>query len=132
MHSFTLTAIGNLSRNPELTAKGDLTYAKFCLVGNDYVGKDEEGGAREVVTAIWFVAFGPLGQIIARNARKGDQLILQAQIRSNNWTDREGEKRYDYDFVVQTFRFGAPGRVKREELAARRGESEIGALETEI
>jgi len=104
---------------------------RICLVGNDYAGKDEQGNAREAVTSLWFVAFESLGEAIAKNARKGDQLILQAHIRSNNWTDKDGEKQYDYSFVAQNFRFGAPGKIKREELAARRDERE-GALETEI
>src|SRR2546430_11670986 len=79
MNSFTLTAVGNLARDPELAAKNDTSYARFCLVGNDYAGKGEEGAAREVVTTLWFVAFGPLGEAIARNARKGDQLIVEAR-----------------------------------------------------
>lgn len=145
MNSFTLTAIGNLAVDPELIAKsdttrsditrsditrsettrsdlprGDTVYTRFCLVGNDYAGRDEDGGVREVVTSVWFVAFGALGEAIARNARKGDQLIIDGRIRANNWIDRHGEKQYDYSFVVQGFRFGAPGRTKREELDARR------------
>jgi len=130
MNSFTVTAVGNLAKNPELAVKGDTTYTRFCLVGNDYAGKDEHGNAREVTTSLWFVAFESLGEAIAKNARKGDQLIVQAQIRSNNWTDKDGEKQYDYSFVVQNFRFGAPGRAKREDLA-RREERDIGALEAE-
>jgi single-strand DNA-binding protein len=123
MNSFTLTAIGNLARNPELIARGGAIYSRFCLVGNDFAGKDEEGSSREVVTSVWFVAFGALGEAIARNARKGDQLILDARIRANNWIDEHGEKQYDYSFVVQGFRFGAPGKVKREELESRREET---------
>ena len=41
---------------------------------------------REAVTTLWFVAFESLGEAIAKNARKGDQLIVQAHIRANNWT----------------------------------------------
>jgi single-strand DNA-binding protein len=130
MNSFNLTAVGNLAKNPELAVKGDTTYTRFCLVGNDYAGKDEHGNSREVTTSLWFVAFESLGEALAKNARKGDQLIVQAQIRSNNWTDKDGEKQYDHSFVVQNFRFGAPGRAKREELA-RREERDIGALEAE-
>jgi single-strand DNA-binding protein len=125
MNSFALTAVGNLARNPELVAKGDTMYTRFCLVGNDYAGKDEEGASREVMTTLWFVAFGGLGEVIARNARKGDQLIVDARIRANNWTDKQGDKQYDHSFIVQGFRFGAPGRVKREEFDAQRGD---GAL----
>jgi len=131
MNSFSLTAVGNLAKNPELAVKGDTAYTRICLVGNDYAGKDEQGNAREAVTSLWFVAFEGLGEAIAKNARKGDQLILQAQVRANNWTDKDGERQYDYSFVVQGFRFGAPGKAKREELA-RREDRDIGALETEI
>jgi len=122
MNSFTLTAVGNLARNPEFVAKDDTSYARFCLVGNDYAGKDEGGTAREVTTSLWFVAFGALGESLARNARKGDQLFVEARVRANNWTDKQGEKKYDHSFIVQGFRFGAPGKVKREELDGRREE----------
>jgi len=119
MNSFTLTAVGNLARNPEAVAKGDVTYTRFCLVGNDYAGKDEKGAPREIATSLWFVAFGPVGERLVRHARKGDQLIIEAQVRANNWTDKQGEKQYDHDFIVQGFRFGAPGRAKRDELNGR-------------
>jgi single-strand DNA-binding protein len=132
MNSFKVIAVGNLATDPEFGVKGETTYARICLVGNDYAGKDEQGNAREAVTSLWFVAFESLAEAIATNARKGDQLILEAQIRSNNWTDKQGEKQYDYSYVIQSFRFGAPGKAKREEFAARRDEHSIGALETEI
>src|ERR1700748_3678121 len=120
MNSFTLTAVGQLARNPELVAKGSTAYTRFCLVGNDYAGKDDEGSAREVVTTLWFVAFGALGEAIARNSRKGDQLVVEARVRASNWTDKQGGKQYDHSFVVQGVRFGAPGRTKRDELDSRR------------
>jgi single-strand DNA-binding protein len=119
MNSFKLTAIGNLAKNPELVAKGEVSYTRFCLIGNDFAAKEEDGSAREIVTSVWFVAFGGLGETIANNARIGDQLILEARMRSNNWTDSDGEKQYDYSFVVENFRFGAPGKVRREELELR-------------
>ena len=123
MNSFKLIAIGNLARNPELVAKSETLYTRFCLVGNDYAGTDEEGAAREVVTSLWFVAFGALGEAIAKNARKGDQLIVEARVRSNNWTDKQGAKQYDHSFILEGFRFGAPGPAKREEFEAQRGDS---------
>jgi single-strand DNA-binding protein len=119
MNSFTLHAVGNLARNPEHIATGSVTYTRFCLVGNDYAGKDEEGEAREAVTTLWFVAFGPLGEAIARHSRQGDQLIAEARVRASNWTDKSGEKQYDHSFVVQGFRFGAPGKARREQLNAK-------------
>lgn len=114
MNTFSLTAVGNLTRNPELTIKGDLTYAKFCLIGNDISGKSEHGEAREIATSIWFTAYGQMGETLARTARKGDQLIVEAQVLADNWTDKDGARHYDYQFVVQGFRFGAPGMTRRQ------------------
>jgi hypothetical protein len=65
MNSFTVTAVGNLAKDPELAVKGDTTYTRLCLVGNDYAGKDERGNVREAVTTVWFVAFESLGEAIA-------------------------------------------------------------------
>jgi single-strand DNA-binding protein len=124
MNSFEVSAIGNLAKSPELVSKGDTSYTRFCLIGNDYAGREEDGSAREVVTSLWLVAFGSLGEAIATNARKGDQLIVKARIRANNWTDEQGEKQYDYSFVVDGFRFGAPGRVKRDEFESRESRHE--------
>jgi single-strand DNA-binding protein len=132
MNSFNVTAVGNLARDPELATKGDTTYTNFCLLGNDYAGKDEQGNSREIVTSVYFVAFDALGEAIAKNARKGDQLVVEAHMRSNNWVDKDGGKRYEHSYIVNGFRFGAPGRAKREELAARHDERELGVLETEI
>jgi single-strand DNA-binding protein len=120
MNCFTLTAVGHMARNPEVIAKGEVACTRFCLIGNDYAGKDDEGAAREVTTSLWFVAFGAIGDSIAQHSRKGDQLIVEARVRSNNWTDKQGERQYDHSFVVQGFRFGAPGKAKREERDGRR------------
>src|ERR1700761_471402 len=113
MKCFKLIAVGNLARNPEPVTKGDTLYTRFCLVGNDFNGRDDEGEAREVITSLWFTAFGHQGEVIAKNALKGDQLIVEAYVRANNWIDKQGAKQYDHDFVVDSFRFGAPGPAKR-------------------
>src|SRR5205814_9209310 len=99
MNSFTLTAVGNLARDPELAAKNDTSYTRFCLVGNDYAGKAEEGAAREMVTTLWFVAFGPLGEAIARNARQGNQHIVEPRVSGYNRTAQQDEKQYDHSFI---------------------------------
>jgi single-strand DNA-binding protein len=125
MNSFQLKAIGNLAKNPELIAKGDVSYTRLCVIGNDYAGRDEDGSAREIVTTLYFVAFGALGEAIASNARKGDQLILDARIRSDNWIDQRGEKQYDYSYVVEGFRFGAPGKARRDEFERHEGEATL-------
>src|ERR1700738_5177704 len=123
MNSFTLTAVGQLARTPELGAKGSTAFTKFCLVGNDYAGKDDEGAAREVVTSLWFIAFGPLGEAIARNSRTGDQLIVEARVRANARRDEQGERQYDHSFIVEGVRCGARGEVRGADLQNRGDEA---------
>ena len=120
MNSFTLTAVGQLARDPELVGERDSSYTRLLVVGSDYAGKDAAGAARTVATSLWFVAFGAMGEVLARNARKGDQLFVEARVRASNWTDKQGEKQYDHSFIVDGFRFGAPGKAKREEREAQR------------
>jgi hypothetical protein len=48
MNSFKLTAVGNLARNPELSTKGDVSFARLCLVGDDAV---TEGEGEPLVTS---------------------------------------------------------------------------------
>jgi single-strand DNA-binding protein len=115
MNSFKISAVGNLAGEPEMTTKGDSTYTRFCLMGTDYAGKDEEGNTKEVTSSVWFVAFNGLGEAINKHCRKGDQLIVGAHFRANNWTDKQGQKHYDHSYIVDEFRFGAKGRLSREE-----------------
>lgn len=110
MNSFTLIGIGNLARNPEFAAKGDVAYVRFCLVGADYAEPDEEADhARQVCNSVWFLAFDEIADRIATHARKGDQLIVTARIRSYGWIDREGAGRSGTIFIVTDLRFGAKG-----------------------
>ena len=107
MNSFKLTAVGNLARNPELGTTGDATFARFCLVGKDEIEEGEQTGPRHVATSLWFFAFGDIALTIARHASKGDQLILEARVVANQWTDPGGEKQLGHTFIVTGFKFGA-------------------------
>src|SRR3569833_883596 len=121
MNSFRLTAVGVLARNPELTAKDDITVARFCLTGNDSAGETEKDGPRQFITSLWFIAFGAIAESIARHSRKGDQLILEAPIVASDWTDDDGERQRGHTFIVTGFLFGATGGGHGSPIACRGG-----------
>ena len=79
LNSFILHAVGTLARNPELANKGDVTFVRFCLVGNNY-DNDENGAERAVVSTIWFHAFDEIADRLIKHAKKGDQLIIEALV----------------------------------------------------
>ena len=51
MNSFTLRAVGTLARNPELVAKENSTFVRFCLIGNNH-NIDNSGVERPVVSTV--------------------------------------------------------------------------------
>lgn len=52
------------------------------------------------------VAFGKVVEIFEKCAvGKGTKLLLECEARNNNWTDKEGKKHYDIDFIVNAVEF---------------------------
>ena len=110
--------VGNVAAAPKLTGTGENAVCKFTLIETAYAGTDKETGEkRERTTAIQFTAFRKLAEVIMANSRKGDQLAVNYRIENNNYK-KEGEDVYSYNFVVEEFAFGAPGKIKRAELEA--------------
>ena len=107
-----LNFVGRLARTPELKTHGDVSVCHFTLLRDDYAGKDDAGEAKKKTVGIPFVAFGSTSANIAKYCFKGDQLLVTARIENDSW-DKEGEKQYGYNFIVDDFEFGAPGEEKR-------------------
>lgn len=113
--------VGNLGKAASVTGAGDKAVARFTLLANEYAGKDKEGQTRERTVSIQFVAFRSKAEAIAKNTRKGDQLIIDYRIENNDF-ERNGETVYGYNFIVEDFAFGAPGKEKREEFKNQGGD----------
>lgn len=107
---------------PELHVYGSTKVARLRLIRNEYAGKDEEGNRKEREVCIPFSAFDAMAETLARNVMTGDQLIVEAVIRNNNYTDDKGDEHYDYNFEVVTFEYGAPGARKRKKLTEEKAE----------
>lgn len=106
MNSFTLRAVGTLARNPEVGPSEDVAAARFCLIGHD-CPKDKRRTPREISTSIWFLAFDGIATSILQNARKGDQLIVEARPRAQYKIDSDGSRRQEVDFILTGFKYGA-------------------------
>ena len=67
--------------------------------------------------SIQFTAFGRIGEVIGESAQKGDQLIVTYHITNNNYK-KDGQDVYGFNFVVDGFEFGSPGKITRSRLEA--------------
>lgn len=86
---------GNLTADPELkiTASG-LTMCSFSLAYNP----TKPDGTKGDPNFYDVVAWRDLASNFAASAKKGDRVLVMAQIRQNNWVNEAGDKRSRIQF----------------------------------
>lgn len=89
--------IGHLGRDPEMRYTPDgLAVANFSVAATEKVkGQDRTE---------WFrvTAFGKLGEICGQYLSKGKQVYIEGRLQSNEFTDKEGNKRFGIDVIAST------------------------------
>lgn len=109
---------GRVVSRPVTNNYDKVTITKFRLIKEEYAGcKDGKTIKRQ--TVIPFTLFSPLAERLSKHITVGDQLIVEAKIRNNRYTDKDGVEQFDYTFEVLGFTFGAPGKEKREKFAQK-------------
>lgn len=112
----TNTFVGRLGKAATLTGSADNQVSKLTLLNEEYKGKDPATGETLYKTvAIQFTAFRAMAKAISENTMKGDQLIVSFRIENNDY-EKDGETVYSYNFIIESFEFGAPGKAKRATL----------------
>ena len=102
MNSFN--ALGRLTHDPELAQTQDGKSLVKFRVAIDRGFKDQNGQRQS--DFVNFTAWDKTAEFICRYFKKGQMIGLSAQFRNNNWTDQNGQKRYDYYFAVRDAFFG--------------------------
>lgn len=95
--------VGRLTHEPEekATATGDPVYRIRIAVNRTFKSEGQPDAD--------FFTLSMLGKTAERfgklNVQKGTKLLFTGEIRNNNWTDKEGAKHYDCQFVCNQFEF---------------------------
>ncbi|PJC36548.1 single-stranded DNA-binding protein [Candidatus Peregrinibacteria bacterium CG_4_9_14_0_2_um_filter_53_11] len=106
MRSFNKVMLyGNLTSDPEVKmSKNSNNFTTFSIATNrDW--KDKDG---ELVSETDFhriVAFGRLGEVVARYLKKGAPILVAGRLSSRSYLNAEGEKRYATEVVLDDFNF---------------------------
>jgi single-strand DNA-binding protein len=123
--------IGNLGADPEMryTPNGQAVTEFRVAVNRHYRGQNDEW----MEETEWFrvVAWGPLAERTAENLRKGRKVYVEGRLRTRQWEDKEGQKRYTTELVAS--QVTSLERAPREEgsvsdEAAPAGRSEVSPL----
>jgi single-strand DNA-binding protein len=106
--------IGRVVRDPKIGANGDNQYASFSLAVDTGYGDNKKAHFFN------FVVFGKSVDAFDRYVRQGTKLAIESEARQNVWTDKDGNKRYDVNFVVMSWEFagGKSGENTQEDKAS--------------
>ena len=95
--------IGNVGQEPEFKSlDSGQKLVKFSLATNDYY-KDKNG--EKVKKTEWHnvVAWGNLAENMDKFLSKGNQVAVKGKLTSRSYDDKEGNKRYLTEVVVNEF-----------------------------
>jgi len=88
--------IGHLTRDPELKQNEKYTQCKFTLA----VNRIKEG-----TDFINCIAWNKQAEAINKYLKKGSQVAIEGRIQTGSYEDKQGNKRYTTDVIVQGLTF---------------------------
>jgi single-strand DNA-binding protein len=118
-----VTAIGNLGKDPEIryTQAGN-PVASFSLACSES-WKNKDGEKQERTEWLNVSVFGPVAKVVQEYCSKGKQVYIEGTLRTEEWEDKEGNKRRTTKVVLSgpntklVLLGGGNGGARREEPA---------------
>src|SRR5947199_5521818 len=93
--------VGHMAADPEVKATPKGTYvANLRLATHTYVGKDDQGKAKEETEYHRLVAFGKLAEFAGQYLQKGRAVYAEGRLRTSAWEDAAGQTRFGTEVVV--------------------------------
>lgn len=100
------TCVGRITKDIELRyTPSNKAVAEISLAVNN--SKDD-------TTFIRLTAFDKLAELVSKYCKKGDLIGTQSIIKNHNWTDKNGNKHYEYSFIINKISFLA--KSNKEEI----------------
>ena len=103
--------IGNLGKDPEVRFTGTgRAVARFPIATSE-VWNDQEGQRQERTEWHNVVVWGKQGESCGQYLAKGRQVYIEGSIRTRQYDDKEGNRRYMTEIIAQRVQFlGGGGR----------------------
>jgi single-strand DNA-binding protein len=99
-----LTIKGNLTADPEFGTSDDGTeYARFSVAVNDRRLNEQTGEWEDGDTVFHrVVAFNEQARHVTDSLHKGNQVLVNGDLRFRNYTDKDGNAREGRDIIADT------------------------------
>lgn len=98
--------IGRLARDPDVRYTQDgMAIARYTLAVDRKFRKNNENGNEQTADFISCVAFGKSAEFAEKYLHKGIKTAVTGRIQTGNYTNRDGQKVYTTDVVVEEQEF---------------------------
>tara|TARA_R100000306_G_C4362155_1_gene135816 strand:- start:82 stop:465 length:384 start_codon:yes stop_codon:yes gene_type:complete len=114
---------GRLGADPEVrTAASGTAVAKLRLATN---GRQKNADGSWEKTTEWHnvVAFGKTAEMLDQYAPKGKELVIEGRLQTRSYEDRDGNKRYSTEVIVENVELVGP-RVEKPAQPSFNGEGD--------
>mgnify|MGYP001456294444 CR=1 FL=1 len=92
--------VGRLGRDPEMRQTGTGTPVVNFSVATDRVWKNKNGEQEKQTEWHKIIAWGRLAEICNEYLTKGKQVYIEGRLQTNEWEDKDGNKRYTTEVVA--------------------------------
>jgi single-strand DNA-binding protein len=118
--------IGRLGRDPEVRFTQSKTAVANFSMATDERWTDSDGNRQQRTEWHRIVAFGKLGEICGKYLKKGRLVFIEGSIRTREWDDRDGNKRYTTEIVANNMQM-----LESRNAAVEGGGAEAGSQQQE-
>lgn len=107
-----ITLIGRLTNDIETscTPSGKLVTHFTVACDRDFVSTEGDRKADFINCIAW----GKKAEFLSKYFKKGSPIMLNGSLRNNNWTDKDGIKRFSFVVNVDTLTFALTAKSKNE------------------
>src|SRR5258708_25016086 len=96
---------GNLVANPTLRNTESGTPVASATIANNEFYNDGEGERQQVTTFVDVTVWGKPAENFSTLAKKGQEVILEGQLRRNDWESEDGQKHSKHFVRAETWQF---------------------------
>jgi single-strand DNA-binding protein len=96
---------GNLVANPTLRETNSGTPVASATIANNEFFNDGDGRRQQVTTFVDVTVWGKSGENFAALAKKGQEIIVEAQLRRNDWESEDGQKHSKHYLNAESWQF---------------------------
>ena len=99
--------MGRLTRDPDIRysqGQNAMAIARYTLAV-DRRGRRDANGSEQTADFISCVAFGKTAEFAERYLHQGTKLVVEGRIQTGSYTNKDGQKVYTTDIVVENCEF---------------------------